>query len=444
MKKYLILLIMAAAVFVSCGQDNLLPEDETVQQTPITFNLTANHPDATKAVKTGWEAGDAIFVFFNNVAAPKYLKMTCNGTSWASAEYDGATQTDGALGLKNGDTGTMRAVFLPFGSNATVSADGTSFVFSTTYYAYYLTATLDYTVTNNKVSGAFAMSIPDGYVQFFIEDANATDGGYTLGTDAVIPVGVASIAADGSITETSDKTYVDDMPGYAYSGGYLFSGKLNSEYHSYCRNDYESVEANAYYFSKTKAGGTDRHDYFVSGKMLTSHSAVKLPANDNVYAIGDFGMPNNGKWVPVGNGIYCQLRYIANPGTSYEIEESLGIWHTCNWNCTTPEQLGVFYYFDAANGLQGAKLPNKRMFESLLNNCSLTWLTIHGQPGLVFCALKGFLFLPAQDETNGSYWSSDEYDSDRALGLYIESFPYGIVGVHKKTREFPVRNIKSL
>ena len=30
MKKYLILLIMAAAVFVSCGQDNLLPEDETV------------------------------------------------------------------------------------------------------------------------------------------------------------------------------------------------------------------------------------------------------------------------------------------------------------------------------------------------------------------------------------------------------------------------------
>ena len=114
MKKYLIFLMTAAAVFVSCGQDNLLPEDETIQQTPITFNLTANHPDATKAVKTGWEEGDAIFVFFNNVAAPKHLKMTYNGASWASAEYNGATQTDGALGLKNGDTGTMRAVFLPF------------------------------------------------------------------------------------------------------------------------------------------------------------------------------------------------------------------------------------------------------------------------------------------------------------------------------------------
>lgn len=38
------------------------------------------------------------------------------------------------------------------------------------------------------------MEIPDDYVQFFVEDAAATDGAYTLGTDAVIPVGVASIA----------------------------------------------------------------------------------------------------------------------------------------------------------------------------------------------------------------------------------------------------------
>jgi hypothetical protein len=30
----------------------------------------------TRAIKTTWEEGDAIFVFFNNVAAPKFLKMT--------------------------------------------------------------------------------------------------------------------------------------------------------------------------------------------------------------------------------------------------------------------------------------------------------------------------------------------------------------------------------
>ena len=53
MKKYLILMLAAAAALVSCGKETLAPE--TVQATPITFNLSANHPDATKAVKSGWE-----------------------------------------------------------------------------------------------------------------------------------------------------------------------------------------------------------------------------------------------------------------------------------------------------------------------------------------------------------------------------------------------------
>lgn len=82
----------------------------------------------------------------------------------------------------------MQAVFLPFGSDATVSASGTSFIFSTTYYAYYLTATLDYTVSDNEVSGAFNMEIPDDYVQFFVEDAAATDGAYTLGPTSALCV----------------------------------------------------------------------------------------------------------------------------------------------------------------------------------------------------------------------------------------------------------------
>ncbi|MBR0223053.1 MAG: hypothetical protein IJL93_02145, partial [Bacteroidales bacterium] len=259
MKKYLILMLAAAAALVSCGKETLALE--TVQATPITFNLSANHPDATKAVKSGWESGDAIFVFFTGAATPKHLKMTYDGTAWTSAEYDGATQTAGALGLKNGDTGTMRAVFLPFGSDAVVSASGTSFVFGKTYYTYYLTATLPYTVTDNAVSGAFNMVIPEGYVQFFVEDAEAVDEACLLGTDAVIPVGVASIAADGTITETDDKTNVDDMPGYTYSGGYLFSGKLNTGYRSYRLNGTEAVEANAYYFAKKKVADNTRADY---------------------------------------------------------------------------------------------------------------------------------------------------------------------------------------
>ena len=338
MKTRLSLLLCALLALTACSNDdNDVPQNPEAPTTEapqtIKFNLTASHPDddaaaQTRAKKQNWEAGDAIFVFFSGAAAPRHLKMSYDGSAWTSAEYNGATLTAGTLGLKNGDTGTMRAVYLPFGSSATVLASGTSFTFSKTYYAYYLTATLSYTVADNEVSGAFAMTIPDDYVQFFVEDAAATDEGYTLGCDAVIPTGIASITADGTVTETSDKTAADDMPGYSYGGGYLFSGKLTTW--SYGSN---------YYFAKRKASDGTRHDYFVTGKTLASHSAVKLPAN------------GNSKWEAVGSGI--------------------------------------------------------PIFQAMVNHCSWTWLTIHGMGGMVVKGTSGFIFLPANFNTYGFYWTSD-------------------------------------
>lgn len=403
MKKYLILFAAAMAAMVSCGKEVIEPENGVGEVAPISFDLTANHPDMTKAAKATWQAGDAIFVFFTGAAAPRHLKMTYDGSAWTSAEYDGATQTAGALGLKNGDTGTMRAVYLPFGSTATVSASGTSFTFSKTYYAYYLTATLAYTVADNEVSGAFYMTIPDDYVQFFVEDAAATDEAYTLGCDAVIPTGVASIAPDGTVTETSDKTAADDMPGYSYGGGYLFSGKLTTW--SYGSN---------YYFAKTKASDNTRHDYFVTGKTLASHSAVKLPAASNVYAF-QYGTTNKGKWIPVGSGITVKIGSIVGSGNS-EAFSDFGTWQTCNYGSTTPEGIGTKNSFDAANAIDGITLPTKTQCETLVNSCSWTVLTIHGQIGRVVHPNSGFLFLPmwwGGGMYVGAYWTSTEYnDSD--------------------------------
>lgn len=236
-----------------------------------------------------------------------------------SNEYDGATQTPGALGLKNGDAGTMRAVYLPFGSTATVSADGTNFKFSTDYYTYYATATLAYTVANNTVSGAFDMTIPDGWVQFFVEDAAATNGAYTLATDAVKPMAIASIAADGTITEQQG-TAGDDMTGYAYSGGYLFSGKLNADY-AYSGN---------YYFAKTRPSDGTRADYFVTDKTLASHSAVKLPANSNEYSASN----TSGKWIPVGSGLTVNMGTVT---VDEYMAQDLKNWQTCNQGATKPE-----------------------------------------------------------------------------------------------------------
>ena len=424
MKKYLILLLAATVALVSCNNEIPGPENgnETIPVAPVTFNLTANHPDATKAVKSGWESGDAIFVFFSGATSPNHLKMTFDGTSWTSVEYDGATPTPGALGLKNGDTGTMRAIFLPFGSAATVSANGTDFTFSKTYYAYYLTATLEYTVTDNKVSGAFNMVIPDDYVQFFVEDATATDEGYSLGTDAVKPVGVAYIASDGTVQETSNKSAGEDMPGYAYQGGYLFSGKLSG-----------IANSGNYYFAKTKTDDNSRADYFVSGSnTLSSHSAVKLPANDNIYEVVD-GVPNEGKWVPAGNDVTVEL-------FGSDLTSSLGKWYTCNYNQSVPEAVGSTYRFSAANDL-GITLPTKEQFELIDSSCDFYPISVRGRNGQVVKAARGFLYLPYHDSYVGGYWSSTE-DSDinYAWSYYIDG------PVHKVSRvaqagSFAVRQI---
>ena len=381
MKKYLLVIVATMVALVSCEQEIEEPTkdiDEPTVVSPVAFNLTAKHPGETRAAKSGWEAGDVIFVFFNNVPAPKFLKMSYDGSQWTSAEMNGSTATAGALGLKNGDTGTMRAVFLPFGSDATVSASGTDFVFNKTWYAYYLTATLDYAVSGNAVSGAFNMMIPDDYVQFFVEDAAATDEAYTLGCDAVIPTGVASITSDGSVIETSDKTASDDMPGYAYSDGYLFSGKLGSwEYGS------------NYYFAKTKVADNSRADYFVTGKTLSSHSAVKLPANGDA------------KWVAVGGDRIARL-------ASGSVD--LGVWYTCNYGQSVPESVGTCYSFNDANSIAGITLPSYDQFQALIDNCAWKTLSIHGQKGRVVAADNGFLFLPWPDA--GCYWSSSKFNDD--------------------------------
>ena len=437
MKKFFIVIITSLAVLGSCGRDIIESEKETddVTGTAIAFNLTANHPDATKSVKSGWEDGDAIFVFFNNVAAPCYLKMSYNGRTWTSAEMNGSTVTVGALGLKNGDRGSMRAVFLPFGSDATVSASGTDFVFNKTWYAYYLTATLDYIVADNTVSGAFNMTIPDDYVQFFVEDASAADEAYMLGCDAVIPTGVASVSADGTITETNDKTPADDMPGYAYNEGYLFSGKINGSYSSTRWDGSSAVEAHAYYFAKTKVGDGTRHDYFVSDKTLTRHSAIKLPANDDIYST-----VNTGKWVPVGSGIAVRLFQVTGSGSS-ETFSPLGKWYTCNYGQSVPEAPGTLYTFDAATAL-GVTLPTKNQIEDIYNNCTETWLTVHGIQGAVIKAGQGFLFLPAQEIAGGDYWSSTEL-GDQAYHFYFHGSFGHDMNVQDRTRSCAVRPIQS-
>lgn len=312
MKKALLILGSLFLFTISCNKDNSTnivingDQSEEIQASAdIIFNLSANHPDgaSTRAVKTGWETNDVVYVFFSEQSAPRYLEMKWNGSKWITTKKN-------SLSLKENETGTMTAVFLPFGSNATVSASGTSFLFDKTYYSYYLTAQLPYIVSEGIVSGIFDMVIPEGYMQFFFDYKWASDAAVIeLREPNLIPQGIASIAADGTITTTTLAAGAP-LPAFRYdkenkeSGeatGYLFSGILAS--------DKRNVPTDYYFTSVWGWGNWETAEYYtkcIADKTFyrgTSEGrAVKLPSiatwtSITTYKPIDVGCDVNGKRV---------------------------------------------------------------------------------------------------------------------------------------------------
>lgn len=427
MKKFYFILCVALSVS-ACGKIDIEGDvpGTGVAARDIVFDFTVRYPGETRGVKEAWQSGDKVFVFFEDVTTG-YVTMSYGASGWNEPVLNGTADMTALTASGK----VLTAVFLPFGGGATASYDE-GWKFSETYYTYYMrTEKVAYTVNTTggitTLTAVMEMENPDDYVQFFVEDATATDEGCSLGCDAVIPVGVASVAADGTISETNDKTYVDDMPGYVYDNGtdpkgYLFSGKLDGGY-EYSGN---------YYFAKTKSDGS-RHDYFVTGKTLASHSAVKLPAASDVYSV-TFSSGNtindfSGKWVKVGSGETVTL---AKRGESGDIT-NYGTWHTCNYDCTKPEERGTKYARLSYYGHQivvpsGVTLPSKEEFQALVDNCVWTWLPIHGKLGMVVKADNSFLFLCSEGSLSGVYWSSTGTPVGTGYYLYFSYKGYIWVG----------------
>ena len=431
MKKYLILLSAAVAALLACGKTNPDPEEEPVSPASIVYSLDATFSSgeepataaSTKAVKTGWENGDAIFVFSDKAAPPLYLKMTYSNGVWSYSE------PNGAMPLANGSTGTFRAVYLPFGNNAAVSKETISttvgestttrdvFQFDKTYETLYWTATLNYTVTNGTVSGNFNMVVPDGYVQLWIEDSNASAEGYKVATDALQPVGVIGVETNGDLY-LNVKIAGANLPGYPYQGGYLFGGKLVSPYNY----------GNNYYFAKTKTSDESRADYFISNKMMSSHKSIKLPAN------------NSSKWVARSSSVTVPMKKkVGNETKDY------GNWYACNYGASKPEDMGTRLTFSGASNLVTStnRLATKDELDGMTTN--LTWIpmAIHRKTGVIAVSDTGFIFFPdMQGAPNETYYWGVEKDSSHGYTLQVNSTGGHTVGYSLKDYSHQVRFIK--
>lgn len=304
MKKIWMIALLAVATAFSCAKiDEQETVDPAVESVPektagrIVFNIQVNQAGAqTKAVKTGWETGDVVYVFFNNVTisdTPKYATLTRTASGWDAAFSDGWDGT----GLKESGA-TMSAVYFPFRLGAysgytpiplQVSKDGSSYTFKAfdvfqgsdrnygytvrnifTYYlkaeqsAYTLTSTSDVTT----LSGTLNMTIPDGFVQFYIAadgDRYNENDRYRLAVQKVKPVSCYTLGQDGLFFQ-KERAYGEPMAGCKYGEGILFSGIIDESVWS-------SAEERRFLLFDTQGPALTR----TFTKSLSSHSAVKLP-----------------------------------------------------------------------------------------------------------------------------------------------------------------------
>ena len=79
MKKTL-LFAVAVLALAACSKESLEKEEGIIDASKLVFNIDVQNANATKGVKTVWEDGDDVYVFFEDNTT-QYVKMTYDGSS---------------------------------------------------------------------------------------------------------------------------------------------------------------------------------------------------------------------------------------------------------------------------------------------------------------------------------------------------------------------------
>ena len=281
MKKTFVMILLAGLAMLSCTKE--APVQEEAASGKLTFDIKITRPEeATKAVKSGWEDGDVVYVFFSEAEAPRYLEMKYSGGTWTRTQKNGSLAEDFSL-----TGGKMTAVYLPFGNDAWVGSetiDGQKhFKFDKVYYSYYLyDEDVSYTVSDGVVHGELVMKLPSGFVHFFMADPSATPekaAKLQLWEKNLMPARINYVDPDASkVRQVSGPYYGAALPAFCYDNGtdkgYVFSGILM---------DSAQGSTRTYTFHLNNASD-------MSGRTASKHTALYTSASaDRALRLPDAG-----------------------------------------------------------------------------------------------------------------------------------------------------------
>ena len=271
MKKITLLTIFGLALMAlsACNK-----EEVTASRT-LKLDLNIIHGSDTKAVKTGWESGDKIYVFFGKPAdhpTPAYLTLTFDGSSWTEAWTAGLEAEIAATA-----SGTLHAVYTP-GKLGTMSYSTylKTYQFFDGDAGWYLKCeNVSYTVSEGVLAATLNMASSGDFVQFYLEGQAVNAGKLQFSGDKILKVKVSSISETGF--KQGSHGYGSAIDGVAYKGGLMFSGILKS--------DARGIETSHTLKITDTKGTVDKADDVVytitATKKMKVNDAFVLPALDN-------------------------------------------------------------------------------------------------------------------------------------------------------------------
>ena len=271
MKKITLLTIFGLALMAlsACNK-----EEVTASRT-LKLDLNIIHDSDTKAVKTGWESGDKIYVFFGKPAdhtTPAYLTITYNGSTWTE-DWTAGLEAE----IASTASGKLHAVYTP-GKLGTISYDSywKEYRFTGSDHGWYLKCeNVSYTVSEGVLAATLNMARPSDFVQFYLEGQAANAGKLQFSGDKILKVEVSGL--DQTRFRQGNYNYGRPIDGVAYKGGLMFSGLL--------KEDASGVEASHTLTITDTKGTRDTKDDVVyttkATKTMKYGDAFVLPALDN-------------------------------------------------------------------------------------------------------------------------------------------------------------------
>lgn len=476
-------LLFAAAVLAlaACSKESLVKEDGVIDASKIVFNIQVENADATKGIKTAWESGDVIYLFFED-SIEQYVKMTYNGTTWTYSDKDSGTDY---VGLSLSASGKkLSAVYFP----GFVYNGGPEYYYKNAPHwrfgkmqGFFQTALSEYTVTEDNNAATLnavlkLKTLYDDLVQVFIPSTEVakmplTDGEeYVLNVNNICPVFLEEVTFDGIENQAVVSSYAttsEDGPRFPLTGyfgsmggeqGYYFWGSI----FLYDEIDYEFqlVKRN-----KDKKYAISSMSKTVPGKRLSDPTAIKLTNltyNGHFVSLGYEGGP---LWA-TGN-LDATNKTIVDP---LEAGEYFMYGKTTPYNSSNAAYSGTENPLstdnDAAYQANNAwRTPTKAQFNALINgsNTSRTWesgWTNNGEKKggrLITSKVNGIsLFLASTGSYQGgvfvyageagTYWSSTPYETDPGKDYaYFLNCGDGYYYTYYTTRflGFPIRPVKN-